>query len=863
MNSAYFLISPSLSSHLRTKKDSGIGILEAEALERSALVRLIGGKGAGLSALENTGLSVPPWGVISSDFCGSLIQDSSDLVSEIKQQGGDSLLGLYRLLSHKGRYPLAVRSSAVDEDDFTHSNAGRFLSVMGVKSYIQFLQAVSDVVESADKVRRKSMAVLVQRFIQPRCSGVAFSLDPVTGNRNNLSISGVPGHAGKLVSGEWQGDSFLFDSFGKELIRSIIEKEQKLSYGRNPEDVIKALSGRKSKKPCFTRRDLKKIYHAVRYLDDVAGYPVDMEFLFHRKRLYLVQMRPVTTRASSDSDRSNYRVWDNSNIVESYAGITLPLTFSYVRFLYSVVYKQFFKSIAIPQRVIDYYNDIYPQMLGYFKGRIFYNLINWYLIVAELPGFKKNKGYMELMMGVGKTLHHIPAHPKKGLAKYLFYLPRGILTTLLLAGKFLFMTPIIKAFVKRFDQHYEGYRKLDLHSLTSSDFMALADKVEKEILSDWKAPIINDVKAMILYGILKDMTKRYFDPSVGTLHNRLLANQGGLISVKAVEHFQSLADEISGSEALSKLFELQDNRAIDQKLKEEPAFKEFNRRFREYLHLYGQRSVEELKLETIPNRESPEFCLQMLKNSLSGETQNAAENNDKAVLKTIGPIRRGLYRFVIRQTGNAIRDREEQRFRRSCIFDFMREAFTALGQRWELKQILTDSRDIHYLTIDEIRSFINGTGVDGSLKNIIERRKKEFEDYRKEDLPNRFITFGESCNAEIIDDSAAPGEGPIVGEGCSPGIVVGTVVILEKPEADTELQGEIVVARQTDPGWAIIYPAISGLLVERGSTLSHSAIVAREMGLPAIMGLAGITSRLKNGQRIRMNGATGTVEVLD
>lgn len=100
------------------------------------------------------------------------------------------------------------------------------------------------------------------------------------------------------------------------------------------------------------------------------------------------------------------------------------------------------------------------------------------------------------------------------------------------------------------------------------------------------------------------------------------------------------------------------------------------------------------------------------------------------------------------------------------------------------------------------------------------------------------------------------------GTGCCPGVVEGKVKVIFSSKDNLQLNGEILVATRTDPGWIPLYPMISGLLVERGSLLSHSAIVAREMGIPTIVGIPNLTQKLKNGMVIRMNGQSGQIEIL-
>ncbi|HVC94003.1 MAG TPA: PEP-utilizing enzyme [Pirellulales bacterium] len=108
----------------------------------------------------------------------------------------------------------------------------------------------------------------------------------------------------------------------------------------------------------------------------------------------------------------------------------------------------------------------------------------------------------------------------------------------------------------------------------------------------------------------------------------------------------------------------------------------------------------------------------------------------------------------------------------------------------------------------------------------------------------------------------AGADAPLMGIGCCPGVVVGQVAVVHDPNSAQRAAGEILVAERTDPGWVPLYPAFSGILIERGSVLSHSAIVARELGIPTIVAVTGLTARLESGRRVRMDGRAGTVEIL-
>ena len=224
-----------------------------------------------------------------------------------------------------------------------------------------------------------------------------------------------------------------------------------------------------------------------------------------------------------------------------------------------------------------------------------------------------------------------------------------------------------------------------------------------------------------------------------------------------------------------------------------------------------------------------------------------------------------IYYWVLKHTRYAIRDRENQRFCRSEMYGITRDICRAIGRKWCKSKIIEKEDDIFYLEWNEIWSFIEGTCSTVQLKDLISVRKTEFESYKGKNPPDHIETEGEVYLSKNITDyreKPLSGDEVINGTGCCAGIVEEEVVVLYKPDLDTMLKGQILVAPQTDPGWVVLFPSISGLIVEKGSMLSHSAIVAREMGIPAIVGVKNATRILKTGDRIRLNGADGSIEII-
>ncbi|RYG31201.1 phosphoenolpyruvate synthase, partial [bacterium] len=224
------------------------------------------------------------------------------------------------------------------------------------------------------------------------------------------------------------------------------------------------------------------------------------------------------------------------------------------------------------------------------------------------------------------------------------------------------------------------------------------------------------------------------------------------------------------------------------------------------------------------------------------------------------------FNYVLRQARDRVRSRENLRFERTRLFGRVRAILRELGHRLHADGILDDPQDVFYLEIGEILGAWEATGTTAGFSQLARQRRAEFDEYEvTEAPPDRFQTRGPINRHERFESSRAPdtAESSLTGSGACPGRVTGRVRVVLDPRGARLEPGEILVARQTDPGWVVLFPAAAGLLVERGSLLSHSAIVSRELRLPCIVSLPGITTTLKTGDLVEMDGAAGTVRILE
>ena len=231
------------------------------------------------------------------------------------------------------------------------------------------------------------------------------------------------------------------------------------------------------------------------------------------------------------------------------------------------------------------------------------------------------------------------------------------------------------------------------------------------------------------------------------------------------------------------------------------------------------------------------------------------------------PIRRLAFGLLLRQARGRVRDRENLRFERTRVFGRARRLVVAMGERLAEARRLDEPRDVFYLEIDELLGLARGTASTHDASGLVATRRAEFERYRTEAAPpDRFTTRGPVATAPLVPDVAPieSASGDVRdGLGCCAGVVEGSVRVVRDPRGVELAPGAILVAARTDPGWVLLFPACAGLVVERGSLLSHSAIVARELGIPAAVSVPGATSWLADGDRVRLDGATGRVERID
>lgn len=689
----------------------------------------------------------------------------------------------------------AVRSAANIEDGTESSFAGQFSTFLNVskKDLKKKIQACADATTAgkeyaeSKKINAKNLKVdvIVQEMVDADFAGVIFTANP-QGLLNESVIVVAPGLGENVVA----------------------EKGKATSYYYNTTDNVYYADGDKD---YLDEVIIKKLITLSQQIEDILTKNLDIEFAIKDDEIFILQARPITTLKTNHP-----LVLDNSNIVESYPGISLPLTISFAKMIYSGVFESVCRRVVQDEKELQKHQNVFKQMVGSSNGRLYYKISNWYEIINFLPFSQKILPMWEESLGLKNSIKHqheanfrLHARVAKNFLKELKNSQKNMAW---LNKKFI---TVEKAYRTSYSEELNLQQSLDL-------FYQLADS----LFPHWDLTLINDMYCFINVGLLKKKQGERANETISAISN--------LESMKPVETMILLAAD-----------------------KNELSKDEYELRFNKYIEDYGDRNVEELKLESPTFRTNPELLEQRIE-AYRKDPENLYRLADEIRHKTNTP-QKGL---LAKRCASGIRNREISRLNRSRIFGMVREIMLHIGKILTEQKAIKTQSDIFYLTIEEIENY-NKQVYD--LQSIIKSRKQEYQIFAQ--LPNysklifaeqEFDKLPQKLNAhsQKLDSTNV-----LNGTPCSGGTVSGEVLIIKSPTEQYDTTGKILVTRSTDPGWVFMLSTAKGIISERGSLLSHTAIISRELKIPSVVGVENATKLLKNGDKITLDGKTGKITI--
>jgi pyruvate,water dikinase len=873
---------------------------------------LVGGKAARLLALHAAGVSVPPWFCLTTEFhrevLGSRAQEIAARLRGLTvadpvavRKTSDELQTLVRTLAvpselqrallerfdrelGDSRY-VAVRSSVVGEDSQRDSFAGQMDSYLFVRRH-HLVERVLDCFASAYtsrallyRIRRHgrvtvvAAAVVVQQMVDCRAAGVLFTANPRTGDRSEAVISAAFGLGEGVVAGTVEADTYYAElETGKPRRADITTKSRKVVFdaATGGGTCTVEVPSEDAARPVLDEEQIAALCRVGARIRALSGdAPQDIEWGFDEAgRLHVLQARPITTLPTA-----RVSVFDNSNIVESYPGLILPLTFSHARRGYEIIFSQNVLEVTGSRTVYQDNRQIYANLVALVDGRLYYNLLNWYEMFRVVPGFEWLLPAWEKALGLEGLTPPSRAAPRHRL-RMKMYQARATWRILRILRR-------LPRHIRRYgDEIRRARSEVDRDRLAERSTHDLVDMTE--VLAErlmrgfWISPF-NDAWGQQLHHGLGNLIERWHLGDPVELRNSLLCGATDMESVAPVRSLLRMVDLIRADATLADTFSSSaGSREIWERIQQRPEFGALRHLVDDHVARFGDRVVQELKLETETLADRPETIVVMLRNFLAGRQTNAGmeaheralrERAEAQVLAALRghPLRRRLFAAVLRRLRAAVRDRENLRFERTRAVGILRAIYRELGRRLHANGLLGDERDIHYLTIDEVTAYVYGAAVTIDARSLVELRRREYRQFADRHPPPRITMSG---SAHTAASAAAPvTTGPTGGEtlkgtGCGGGVVESDVKVVIDPGNDVEVRGEVLVAPSTDPGWVFLMVAAAALVSERGSLLSHTAIVGRELGIPTVVGVKDATRVLRSGQRVRVDGSAGTVEMV-
>jgi pyruvate,water dikinase len=463
------------------------------------------------------------------------------------------------------------------------------------------------------------------------------------------------------------------------------------------------------------------------------------------------------------------------------------------------------------------------------EGRIYYNLNNWYSVIAIFPFSKVIIKIWQRMLGVQDKeiiYRKVKISPLKKLlvAKNIY---RSIHT---IPQE---MTKLANYFAIVEKEFYSQ----DLSKLSNDDLVKLYIDLRNKLLERWEVTLANDMYAFFY----THRAEKHIDNA-----KEFISNIANLESMKPVRSLVALSEMAIKKNKIKELSNIDSDAKVDKFLAQSSAF---SGSINKYIQKYGDRYLEELKLESETYRTKPLLLIHKIV-----EFAKNIENSKKLLKDKEPKLPKTNHRnqSYLEKAVLGIKNREISRLNRSRLYGMVRAIFTQLGVNYYKAGQLDDVKDIFWLTTSDIFD----VGIT-NLKQKVKERKKQYAKYETIVPANRIIIE----NGEVIEITKNIKTSQLSGTPVSSGKTKGEALVVVDPKTVKDVTNKILVTKTTDPGWVFLMVNALGIISEKGSLLSHTAIVARELGIPAIVGAEDATIILKSGDIVELDCETGKVEI--
>ncbi|URZ01558.1 PEP/pyruvate-binding domain-containing protein [Clostridium felsineum] len=734
----------------------------------------------------------------------------------------------------------AVRSSGLKEDLEDFSFAGQystFLNVEGIKDIKKAILGcyksmytevvLSYFVDNKLDLKDLQMAIVIQEMVESEKSGIAFTVNPITGIDKEIVIETAEGLGESIVSGQVIPERYIYNWF-----------EDKYDYNKTNR--------------LLNEEELKELTSTALEIQTYLGYPSDIEFAIEKNKLYILQVRAITKiKYSKIKDE-----WTTANFKDSgvSASVCTPAMWSLYEYIWETVLKKFIvQSKILKEKELRKLGDM-------FFGRPYWNMSVVKKAMAKIPGYKEIDFDNEF--GV-KITYTGDGHTTKITPKTILNVIKIALNQRkILKDQNNNIVEYRKDILEKYDKYIKDENIYSLKEFENIWYTLIKkDYLKSQGTYFWQI-FINTVHQTIF----RDKLLKYVDKS------EYLDLISGLDGVSHLRPFYDMWDMTRDILKDKESFEFWNESSIVEikKQYEKECKKYFIPQFKNYIKAYGYHSKQELDVTYPCYCEDIETVIKMFKDTmLLDDSYNPKEDKksqQKKYFKQLEKLKskvsnRKYSKFIseVKDMREMLWWREEFRDITTKIYYVVRIYTLKLAELYKENGIIDKEEDIWYLKIFDIWDFIDGKKSDKDIRSIIIRNRKYYNSFRNFENENEI-----GCKFEGIDLKEKSSSTDIVGVGCNNGIVTGTARVVESLDEIERLQvDDILITKFIDTGWTSKFAMLKGIVTEYGGLLCHAAIVSREYGIPCIVCAYNATKLIKDGSKISINGTTGEVTILE
>jgi len=876
----------------------------------------VGGKGDNLVKLVHKGFLVPDGFILPTSAYQEFVLDNhlgtfiSKVLSHINSNSPDELDQASQrirkaFLENKiaehhyqairqgwewlGSGPVAVRSSATAEDLPGMSFAGQqdtFLNIIEeqtlidsvVKCWSSLWTSRAIGYRNRNRLAHKdvSLAVIVQKMVQSQASGVLFTANPLTGLRNETVIDATLGLGEALVSGLVEPDNYVVDTTRSKITSRSIGKKSTLIQGQ-PEGGVKILSSETSSDQAIPDKIIIELAQIGERIESLYDFPQDIEWAWAEGQIHILQTRPITSLfpIPDDSSPDQVDVYFSFGAVQGLLDPITPLGQDTIRLIFAGGTSLFGFSgqDQQTQTIIKIAGErLWGKLTSVIRNPMGAKLILKVFPGIEpgsLPAIKEILSDPKIEAGSGRirpgNLLRLFKFMGRMLRRMIFFAHRP-------QGK---ASLITQAYQDQITQLQKKYSIPDGQSLSLGKNLELYREIYGAFIYAIPEIASGILPGLLPLGYLSKLSNRYsgsndlaLQITRGLQHNVTTEMDLLLWKIAKTIKYDSNSYQYFSSnnaEDMTQSYLTGDLPEIAQA------------ELGKFLEQYGMRGPGEIDIGRPRWREDPTQVLNTIQSYLAIEDESSApdevfkrgqtqagrsmETLQNAVRKKFaGTIRARIVKEAVIRVRELGGLRESPKFFIIQLMGIIRQSFLKCGEEMVQQGKLSQNDDLFFLYLDELDRLARGE--ERNWDEVVSQRRKNYQrELLRKQIPRLLVsdgrTYYEGLSTSYID------EGHFTGSPVSPGLVEGSVRIVTNPHRANLLPGEILVCPGTDPAWTPLFLVAGGLLMEVGGLMTHGAIVAREYGIPAVVGVNQATQLLETGQRIRLNGSTGLIEIID